>query len=158
MEPPCSAKPVCPAHGYTTAGNQTVSAACLMHLRGLLRRPGQGEQRLCPACSYPILSPSCKGFEGKSLLLFLLCMQPTGTRGTRCSNAQSRQVLVGLRGRKELQHLQLGDEEEEETHVKRLPTTIQHEETNSACVRAEKTCGFLSASVLQGHHFKEELP
>lgn len=37
---------------------------------------------------------------------------------------------MGLRGRKELQHLQLGDEEEEETHVKRLPTTIQHEETN----------------------------
>lgn len=77
--------------------------------------------------SYPLC---CTGFEGKSLLLFLLCMQPTGTRGARPSNVQSRQVLVGWTGRKGLQHLQLGDEEKEETHVKQLPTTIHQEETH----------------------------
>lgn len=43
---------------------------------------------------------------------------------------QSRQTLAGWTGRKGLQRLQQGDEEEEETHVKQLPTTIHQEETH----------------------------
>lgn len=94
-----------------------------MHPQGLLRRPGQGEQGLSPACSTRRLhvtpsQPLCHtGFERKSRLFFLPYLQPTGTRGARPSNVQCRQALVGWTAGKQFQLLQLGDEEEEETVV-----------------------------------------
>lgn len=118
------------SYRYTVTGTQIVSAMSNSPHKGCSGDLGKESSGYAQLAAIPSCPLSCKGFEGKSLLLFLLCTQPTGTCGARLSNAQSRQVLLGLRGRKELQHLQLGDEEEEETHVKQLPATIQHEETN----------------------------
>lgn len=66
-------------------------------------------------------------------------------------------MLVGWTGRKGLRHLQLGDEEEEETQAKKEEETKETPMKYSAGVRAEKTRGFLSPSVPQSHRFKEEL-